>query len=331
MPEPVATSVEELKSFLRREAERAVRPDSSQQPHLKLRQLEILRAAAKHENFSRTASALGITRAAVSDTILQLEHALGDVALFERDRTGGDLTASGKAVAIKAQQLLDDEDATRAAITARPRDAAAPERVEHLSLRHVEVFVEATRHETFGATARALGVSRAYVSDAIAALEHDLGDVRLFERDTTGAMLTHAGKVLATQGKRLLQDEEEARGAVATPAAHQSVSARHHRNAEAMLAAVEFIEQRASTGAEVRFSESLTRELKASLPDLAASGESVERVTLILDLMQASVMGHDDIAAMLEPGGRASEVFRQHHAASEQRPGTVTRQARRGR
>jgi LysR family cyn operon transcriptional activator len=82
------------------------------------------------------------------------------------------------------------------------------ERQGHLKLRQIEVFLEAAKHENFGAASKAIGVSPAYISDAIASLERDLGEgVLLFERDTGGSTLTLAGRFLVERGARLIGEE----------------------------------------------------------------------------------------------------------------------------
>jgi Mn-dependent DtxR family transcriptional regulator len=342
MPEQKYTSAEDLKAFLRREA---LRPEIGRQPHFSFRELEIFREAARHETFSETAATLGVSKAFVSETIRQLERHLGeDVHLFERDEKGIHITPAGAALVEKVDLLLSHEAAALNAVAPASGGKAKgqpgePTQKRHVTLRQIEVFLEAAAHDNFGAAAKVLGISPASLSQTISDLQRNLGsEVRLFEHDAAGARLTHEGRLLVERGGKLLQDEAAARNAIAGLAigagdgAHDApVSPRHRRNAKDVLAAVEFIEQHASPGTEVKFPATLTRELEKSLSGLGAAGETVERMGMILDLMQASVTNDDDLSAMLEPGGRASSAFRELHEASEARHAEEVRSAPRHR
>jgi LysR family transcriptional regulator, cyn operon transcriptional activator len=92
----------------------------------------------------------------------------------------------------------------------------------HLKLRQIKVYLEAARHENFGAAARSLGVSTTYVSESIAALEQDLGDgVVLFERSRAGTKLSAAGRVFVERAEALISAENAARRAI-TNLGHQT-------------------------------------------------------------------------------------------------------------
>jgi DNA-binding transcriptional LysR family regulator len=242
MPEYERTAVDELKAFLKSEALRPVRREASHQSHLRLRQLEVFLEAAKHENFGAASRALGVSPAYVSEAITSLERELGEgTLLFDRDTGGARLTRAGKVFAARGEQLLGDEAAARSAVGSVDSGETGVRRGvrgrdSHLKLRQIEVFLEAARHENFGSASKRLGVSPAYISEAIASLERDLGEgTLLFDRDSGGASLTHAGKVFAARGEQLLRDEAAARNAIAgdAGAAHEApISARQRRNAE---------------------------------------------------------------------------------------------------
>ncbi|KRA84380.1 LysR family transcriptional regulator [Altererythrobacter sp. Root672] len=76
-------------------------------------------------------------------------------------------------------------------------------------LRQLEVFVAAADRMNFSGAARALGVSPAAVSAAIAALEASWG-ARLFDRTTRSVRLTDTGRALADRSRRILRELEKA-------------------------------------------------------------------------------------------------------------------------
>ena len=90
------------------------------------RALRTFEAAARHLNFSRAADELGLTPAAVSYQIKDIEAQLG-LALFARTSRSIRLTPAGEALAGAAADALDGlrrATARRAAAGARPADAA---------------------------------------------------------------------------------------------------------------------------------------------------------------------------------------------------------------
>ncbi|MEO1672430.1 MAG: LysR family transcriptional regulator [Cyanobacteria bacterium J06631_2] len=72
---------------------------------LKISQLRIFVAVAKHQNFSEAALNLDISQSAVSHAIAALEGQLG-VILFQRGRNGADLTDVGEKLVPSAQKIL---------------------------------------------------------------------------------------------------------------------------------------------------------------------------------------------------------------------------------
>ena len=66
----------------------------------------------------------------------------------------------------------------------------------------------------FSAAARALGVPKAAVSRAVADLERALG-VKVLERTTRRISLTHAGRLLYPNAKRIVDESDAARGVIA--------------------------------------------------------------------------------------------------------------------
>jgi len=74
-----------------------------------------------------------------------------------------------------------------------------------LAVRDLRLVEAVARHGSVGAAAKELLVAQPSASRRLAALERRLG-TRLFDRDTTGARATPAGRELARQGARLLSD-----------------------------------------------------------------------------------------------------------------------------
>ena len=78
----------------------------------------------------------------------------------------------------------------------------------------LKVFVEISKHESFVATAEAMGLSAPTITKTIAALEHRLG-VKLFNRTTRIVRPTDSGKRFLIDAKRIIEEFEEAEAAVA--------------------------------------------------------------------------------------------------------------------
>lgn len=82
-----------------------------------------------------------------------------------------------------------------------------------MELRQAQYVVAAVDHGGFGKAAQALGVSQPSVSQAIAALERELG-VALFHRLGRGVALTSAGHAFLEPARQLLRDAATARQTV---------------------------------------------------------------------------------------------------------------------
>jgi hypothetical protein len=215
---------------------------------------------------------------------------------------------------------------------------------KHLKLPHIDYFLAAARHGNFAKAAAEFDVSPAAVGQAIAELEENLGPgARLFERNQTGARITPQGEAILEHAERLLAAEDALRVAFAK-ASGQALPRRHGEHeapsepevspivfdveairrfrqdtAESVRAAIEFIEEHSTGhGKAVSFPAGVVEELKHALPEVAVSGDSVERMAGLLDELQASA---SDAArtAMLEPGERASDKFRELHATAAER------------
>jgi LysR family transcriptional activator of dmlA len=77
------------------------------------------------------------------------------------------------------------------------------------------LFAAVVRHKSFVATARALGVSNAFVSKRVAVLEQTMG-VRLLHRTTRTVAVTEQGQVVHGWALRILEDVEQMGEAVST-------------------------------------------------------------------------------------------------------------------
>jgi len=78
----------------------------------------------------------------------------------------------------------------------------------------LQVFAAVVRERGFSAAARKLGRSQPAVSQAIAALEEELGQ-RLFVREARAAVPTHAGEALLVHAERILDEIARAKEHVA--------------------------------------------------------------------------------------------------------------------
>lgn len=78
------------------------------------RDLKYLSALAQAGSFSRAARSLGINASAISRRMGRLEDELG-LSLFERKRTGVQITAGGKAIMVHVRHALAELDAIKRA------------------------------------------------------------------------------------------------------------------------------------------------------------------------------------------------------------------------
>lgn len=79
-----------------------------------LQQLRYLVAVADYLNFRRAAEHCYVTQPTLSAQIKELEHRLGGVVLIERSRSVVVMTDLGKAVAVRARNILREADEIRA-------------------------------------------------------------------------------------------------------------------------------------------------------------------------------------------------------------------------
>jgi len=83
------------------------------------------------------------------------------------------------------------------------------------TLRQLQFFVAAAEHESVSRAARALSISQSSVTEAIKALEADLGVV-LFERRAHGLEITNAGHQFLRHARKIRDDVSDARHAFVT-------------------------------------------------------------------------------------------------------------------
>lgn len=84
------------------------------------------------------------------------------------------------------------------------------------SLRQLQFFVAAAEAGSVSGAARALSISQSSVTEAIRALEDDLG-VTLFDRQARGLEITHKGSLFLRHARQILADVSTARMAFRTP------------------------------------------------------------------------------------------------------------------
>ncbi|GAA1826179.1 LysR family transcriptional regulator [Planosporangium flavigriseum] len=87
-----------------------------------------------------------------------------------------------------------------------------------MDLRQLEYFLAVVDHGGVTRAARAICIAQPSLSQAIRALERDLG-LALFHRTGRGLVLTHAGTALAAAARQVVSDAAAARTAVAAVAA----------------------------------------------------------------------------------------------------------------
>jgi DNA-binding transcriptional LysR family regulator len=80
------------------------------------------------------------------------------------------------------------------------------------TLRQLQFFVAAAEQGSVSGAARALSISQSSVTEAIRALEDDLG-VTLFDRQARGLEITHRGSLFLRHARQILEDVSHARNA----------------------------------------------------------------------------------------------------------------------
>ena len=78
------------------------------------------------------------------------------------------------------------------------------------TLRQLQFFVAASETGSITGAARSLSISQSSVTEAIRALEEDLG-VELFARQARGLEITHKGQAFLRHARRILADVSSAR------------------------------------------------------------------------------------------------------------------------
>lgn len=86
-----------------------------------------------------------------------------------------------------------------------------------MDLHRLRIFLAAADELSFRRAAVLMGVGQPVVSRQVAALEDELG-VTLFERRSTGACLTEAGRVFLADARRIIADVDRAREVVTSVA-----------------------------------------------------------------------------------------------------------------
>lgn len=80
------------------------------------------------------------------------------------------------------------------------------------TLRQLQFFIAAAEQGSVSGAARALSISQSSVTEAVRALEDDLG-VTLFDRQARGLQITHKGSVFLRHARQILADVASARAA----------------------------------------------------------------------------------------------------------------------
>ena len=101
------------------------------------------------------------------------------------------------------------------------------------TLRQLQFFVAAAEAGSVSGAARALSISQSSVTEAIRALEDDLG-VGLFDRQARGILLTHKGSAFLRHARQILADVSTARSAFVEEA--ETATGRRSRGVTSLVA-----------------------------------------------------------------------------------------------
>jgi len=158
-----------------------------------LYELYLFRLVAAHGNFTRAASAAGLTQSAMTRQVQALEHTLG-VELFERTTRKVELTAAGSFLLAESGRLLGDAEQSVRRLKEEFSNAKKIVRIgvsRSIPMAHLPGFFHANIQHTPEVGYR---ISYASSGDILAALETselDLGVVSLSPRLPKTLAITH--------------------------------------------------------------------------------------------------------------------------------------------
>ncbi|HYF86442.1 LysR family transcriptional regulator [Azospirillum sp.] len=173
-----------------------------------LRYIRDFLSVAETGSIARSSEVIFKASSAIARAISELEHSLG-VGLFERKPRGMLLNAYGEAVRNRARRITDEiagalEEVARFAKRQQTFERNA---VTNLLLngRGLMLLISVSELRNLSAAAAHVGLSQAGASMALSRMESALGQP-LFQRMMQGMVVTDAGALIVSRGKRIVAE-----------------------------------------------------------------------------------------------------------------------------
>lgn len=173
-----------------------------------LRYIRDFLSVAETGSIARSSEVIFKASSAIARAISELEHSLG-VGLFERKPRGMLLNAYGEAVRNRARRITDEIAGAVEEITRFAKRQPTVERnaVSNLLLngRGLMLLISVSELRNLSAAAAHVGLSQAGASMALSRMESALGQP-LFQRMMQGMVVTDAGAMIVSRGKRIVAE-----------------------------------------------------------------------------------------------------------------------------
>lgn len=173
-----------------------------------LRYIRDFLSVAETGSIARSSEVIFKASSAIARAISELEHSLG-VGLFERKPRGMLLNAYGEAVRNRARRITDEiaggvEEVAR---FAKRQPTVERNAVSNLLLngRGLMLLISVSELRNLSAAAAHVGLSQAGASMALSRMESALGQP-LFQRMMQGMVVTDAGAMIVSRGKRIVAE-----------------------------------------------------------------------------------------------------------------------------
>ncbi|MFW0785506.1 LysR family transcriptional regulator [Gordonia sp. CPCC 206044] len=173
-----------------------------------------------------------------------------------------------------------------------------------MELRQVEYFLAVADHEGIGGAAAALGVAQPTVSQALRALERELG-VQLFHRIGRGMVLSSAGRTMVGPARQIVRDVGAVEGMLA--AASDELTGRLDILASASTTSAPIVDlvarfRRENPGVTVRFGELRDETLAASVIEDGHCEFVAAHLPIAGDDLEVIVLGEQEYVLLYPPG-----------------------------
>ncbi|PWC82553.1 hypothetical protein TSH100_23315 [Azospirillum sp. TSH100] len=173
-----------------------------------LRYIRDFLSVAETGSIARSSEVIFKASSAIARAISELEHSLG-VGLFERKPRGMLLNAYGEAVRNRARRIIDEISGAVEEIArfAKRRPTVERNAVSNLLLngRGLMLLISVSELRNLSAAAAHVGLSQAGASMALSRMESALGQP-LFQRMMQGMVVTDAGAMIVSRGKRIVAE-----------------------------------------------------------------------------------------------------------------------------